>query len=584
MASEQPIQSYYPSARARLIVRFEDYGAKNTPPVEAKPPQTKKGFKSNSNDKLTVGKRAADGSLVLLGEGDDPNYTGGPQGQTTSNDTRTHVVDGLVPFNASLKRNNPRTANQLTLSFNYNDLPLDSRSIRACAVEFFLGTVTPEDFKRGIAGSVRSDDERGGVLLPNNVVQSSYVDVYGRPRSNLRFRGWADSWAIEWPEDGDPQITIECTDNTRLMLSQLANPKQTIDPKSKLDQGVADYLSNYPLLRGLAVKFLPGGQAAPTLAEALTKTKWQPKVGPNTAGGGAGKLMVWDYLTDVITSVGYMLRFDDLDIIIQKPRTYYSGEFATRDDDPFTGRRLPSGLLLQSRTLVYGVNVVGLNVKRDFNGSAPQNVEVRSYSLLRKKTLVARFPSKEEGRNKRMLPGQAADEKWVVRVVHGIDDDVVLRATAQAYYEQQGRRGIRIRATTQNLGSYGGGPGDPDLLDAEPGDPIEMRILPKKHTNALTDNAERQANDAAAHLVALNFSPAFAKAYQQAANNIALPTSFVLEDYTMTWDGQGEAVTLEFGLINYTEVSMSKELPEGEEPKPVAGGKSPVSVVIGDGS
>lgn len=582
MPREQPIQTYYPSARARLIIRFEDYGAKNTPPVADKPPQVKKGFKPDTSQRLKVGRRASDGALVLLGPGDDPNFTGGPQGQTTSDDVRTHIVDGIIPVMATRKQNGPRTANQLSMEFAYGDLPLDPRAMRSVAVEYFLGTVTPEDFKRGIRGEVRSDNARGGVQLPNNVVQATYTDSNGRQRSNLRFRGWADNWAISWMEGETPIATIACTDNTRLMLEQLANPKQTIDPKSKLDQGVADYLSNYPLLRGLAVKFLPAGEEPPTLSAALTKTKWQPKVGPNTAGGGAGGLKVWDYLTDVVTSVGYMLRFEDLDIIIQQPRTYYSSAFQTRGDDPFTGRRLPSGRVLQRRTMVYGVNVVDVDVERNFTKSVPQNVEVRSYSLLRKKTLVARYPSRQEGRNKKLLPGQSADEKWIVKIVHGIEDEATLRATAQAVYEVQGRREMRIKVSTSNLGSYGGGPGDPDLLDTIPGDSMDLEIARKPRTNTITETYDGYVNDAEELLVSLNFSREFARAYQLAVNNVALPTTYVLENATDTWEG--DSVSLEFGLINYTEVNLAKELPTGEEPQPQPNAKAPAPVVLGDDS
>jgi hypothetical protein len=533
---------------------------------------------------LSVTRRNADGALVLVGKGDDPNFQGGPQNQISSSDDMTHVVDGVIPITADLKLNGLRTADQLTLEFEYRDLPVDPRAVRACAIEYFLGNVRPDDFARGVRGELRSDAARGGIALPANVVQATYTDDFGRERSNLRFRGWADRWTIEWNSDDVPVARLECTDNTRLLLEQDAAPKLTINPKTPIDQAIADYLTNYPLFRGLAVLFSPAGTKVPTLGEALSKTKYQPKLGPNVAGGD--KLKVWDYLTDVVTSIGYLIWLDDLTITIQQPRTYYSSQFSTRGDDPFRGRVLPSGRLLAHRTLVYGVNVVDQHVERNYTKHVPQNIELRCYSKLRKKTLVARFPN-ASSRNKWLLPGNSADEKWTVKIVHDIEDEKALRRIAQSIYEQQGRREIEARVTTKNLGSYGGGPGDPDLLDARPGDPIDLEIKLQStgiDKNTMTDIAEAVSSNAEQRLIELGFSPGFAKAYQRSIGNIGFPRGFILRNYAISWDKVSESVKLELGLMNYTEVNMSKDLPEGEEPQPgdAAPGAEPVQVIIND--
>lgn len=363
---EQPAQDYFPAARVRLIIRFEEFGATDTPEPPAVPPQLRTGETTLPNA-LTV--EDQDGKLVLVSP--SSNQDGGPQKQQASTDGRTHVIDGVIPMSASLQRNGVRIADTLSLSLLYVDLPFDPRVIRSCAVEYYLGTLSVEEFERGQAGS--ADNPEGADALPLNVLPDDRSDG----TSNVRFLGWVDEWEVDVPEEADAMVHLTCTDNTRLFLEQDAPPKLSVGTKKPLDEAVAEYLANFPQFAGMEVEYRPKNAEPPLLSEILQPTAFSEKVGPPPVGDNT---MVWDYLTDIAGSVGHTIRVDGVTVVIQRAKTLYDGRvYNRRPDDVFKGRILPSGRELTNRMMVYGRNVKEMNFAREFARYAPLNVEVRCF-------------------------------------------------------------------------------------------------------------------------------------------------------------------------------------------------------------
>ncbi len=582
---DEPEQSYYVSCRIRLILRLEDFGAPGTPEPPVRPATARSGKVDKADTKLRVVTR--NNALLLVGPGDDPSALGSPQSQTGSADELTHVLDGIVPLSAQFLRNGLRTADTASFEIPYIELPVDPRVVRAVGVQLFMGTISAEDYQRGMEGQLRESSATiSGIRVPFNVLPDTYTDPYGRPRTNLRFEGWIDDWTNDWPDADSPVVSFECTDNTRLLIDQNIAPKLTVSPDLPLNEAFADYLSNYPQFRGLSVEYRPSVQPGdiPVLKKVLQNTKYQPKLGPSAAGGGAGnKLKVWDYLTDVAGSVGHTVRFENSTLIIQRARSLYDARLSPREDDPFTGRSLPSGLELKRRLYVYGKNVQSLKFSRKFATVPSVNIEVRAYDTARKKTLVARFPLKDD-RVKRLNPGESSDEKWIVKVVYGIKDEATLRIVAQGIYEQVTRNELGCRFVTKNLGSYGGGNLDPDALDALAGDPIDIRVLRDGdfgNSVQLTDLATTTRG--ADFLRELGFSDRFARAYQKAINNIGLQSTFRVKTMGAQFEGQSEGIVLDFELMNYIEVRSDKLLPSGEELSAAqAAAGSPVTVRVQD--
>lgn len=564
---EEPVQSYYPSCRLRVVIRFEDFGAKDTPETPELLPQQRGGKKAKSVKKLEV--RERDGGLVLVGPGDDPTAVGTPQQQHGSTDGRTHVIDGIIPRVASIGRNGVRTANTLTVEVAYRDLPFDLRVIRAAAVECFLGTVPAEDYQRGVDGEMRSAGSTlSGVELPYNVIPDTYYDVDGRLRSNLRFEGWVDLWEDDWSDGSMPRVKLTCTDNTRLLIEQEAPSQLSIGVDKPIHRAMAEYLSNFPQFRGLGVRYFPlttPEEKIPVLKKALLKTAYQPKLGPTPSGSNGGtKLKVWDYLTDVAMSVGHIIRVVGSDIVVQRPRTLYDDRLSGRPEDPFKGRILPSGLSLTRRLWVYGRNVRDMSGARKFTSTPGTCVECRAYDTSKKTTLVARFPLKAD-RPKRLLPGNAADQKWKVVVIDGIRDVALLRLIAQAHYEQLNRNEIGFKISTKNLGSFGGGNLDPDALDLEEGDAVDVKILPDEEFGNTIEELEQAKGTRAADLIrSLGFSDEVAQAYQEAVNNVGMPSTFRVRTVAFDWDVE-EGVSISLELVNYLTIRSDAQLPADEE-------------------
>lgn len=567
---EQPRQVYFPNAKVRLIVRFEDFGDKLVEPKTLAPPQLKRGIGTAELDIEREGDR-----YVLRSKSGETH--GGPQEQVKSNDGYTFEVGGIIPTYATIGLNGIRTASTLSCELRYMDCPIDPRVVRACAVEFYLGTISERDFQRGVMGAYHNASD-GSDGEPLNMIPDSYVDEHGRDRTNLRFQGWVDEWEVDWSKESFPLVRLECTDNSRMLIEQPAPPKLVIGTKEPIDRAVATYLANFPQFQGLGVRYVPQGEP-PKLEEALARTAYKPNLGP--AVGGSSKFSIWDYLTDICGAIGHTIRFVGTDVVIQRARTLYSNRFSGRPDDPFTGRILPSGRRLDRRLYIYGRNVESMSFRRKFTTATPTNIEVRSYNGRRKKTLVARYPLKQD-RVFRAPPGNDVSSKWLVIRVSGIENETVLRAVAQGIYETIGRREIEVSLTTKNLATFGGGNLDPDALDLQPGDSVDVEINRDIDAATITAIEEKTSTQAAEFLKSLGYSGGFASAYEKAATNLGVPTTFRVRRVLYDWDVE-EGVVINLELVNYIEFRADKQLPEGEEIEPEDSiGVEPVTVRVGE--
>jgi hypothetical protein len=568
-------QTYFPAAKLRFVLRFEEFGDVT---VAAKAPKTLvhrlKGTKA-TRGALSVQKDpdAPAGVTRFLLVPASGTASGGPQKEDASADGRTWVVGGIIPRTASLKNNGIRTASELKAQLKFVDLPFDPRVIRSCAVEFYLGCLAEKDFQDGQSGAVRGPSDRSGegghslLVLPDE-----YVDQYGKRRTNLRFQGWVDEWEVSWPDDEEPTVTVSCRDNTKVLIDQDVPPKLAVSAKKPIDEAIANYLSNFPQFAGLSVEYQPAGQEVPVLEKVLTKTAFQPKLGPTPsgAGGASNKMSVWDYLTDIAGALGHIIRVDGTTVIIQTPRSITSRDFGQRQDDPFVPRTTPTGFQMERRHLVYGRNIVDYKVARAFGRQAPQNVEARSYNGARKKELVVRFPVAGQTIVTDAHPGDGHSErKYLVWRVKGVKDEKTLRLIAQSVYETVGRNELSVQIRTKNLASFGGGNEDPDLLDAKPGDAFELVVMRDADSSTLTAIEEQLliSDSARRFLEAAGYSGGLADAYAKAYGDAAFGTTFMLRDMSFEWNDD-EGVSIVVNGVNYIEIRADKLLPAGEEQDP----------------
>lgn len=550
-AVDYPPQEYFPSCKVRLIVRFEEFTGETSAQLNARRSTIRRG-------------------------GDDespPDVPGTPQEAESSGDQLTHVLAGIVPKRCSVNRNGARTADAASIEIKYADLPLDPRTLRAVAVEIYMGSVTAEDFAAGLAGGQRVTQDGGSseVVEPLHLVPDRFAGPGGE-RSNLRFQGWVDRWEATW-SDNEPTLNIECSDNTRQLIDQPAPPQLSLDPKKGVAEAVSDYLANFPQFQGYEVAFLPEGGTQPILDDVLSKGARKKGKGPPPGGGQGADVSVWDYLTDVTGMLGLLIRFEGTRVIIQSPRQLFKDGAPGRLDDPFVvqgGRTLASGTVLDRRLMVYGRNVSDMSVGRDFTRHGPQNIELRSYNPETKSVIIARHPPKDS-RQKKANPGDAGEEVYLVKRVPGIADEATLRRVAQSAYEQINRNEVEVNISTMNLASFGAGGEDPDLLDVQPGDPVDVELQREEEEfqGATVNNLEdllAQAQRGVEFLVALGFSEGFAKAYTRAFIDSSLVSTFRMRKAAFAWD-ESSGIEVSIDAVNYAVVERSsKELPDGEEP------------------
>lgn len=565
--NEQPEQSYYPGARVRLIVRFDDPKRKRFNRVNPQkfPMSMAYGYRAKRFLEVV---RDGNGFKLVPPGADVPNVS--PQAMGVSQDLLTQVIEGVIPIRASLSLNGIRTASTLSLEIPFSDLPVEPRMVRGVGVEYFLGTLTEDEFQRGIAGESRT--LANGSQEPLNIIPKTYLDGFGRERTNLRFQGWVDSWDVTVGDSAQPTVKLECRDNSTLLIDTECPPRLTINPTKPLDEAFADYLAFYPQFAGLRVEYRPKGAKPPVYQKSLQKVAYKSYIGPMFSGG---KLSVWDYFTDMCGVLGHTVRFDGATVIIQRSRSIYSNRFPYREEDPFQGRVLEGGREVPFRLFVHGRNVADWSMKRKFTVAGPTTIEVRCYSNRLKRVLVVRYPVKKD-RLERGLPGIVLpDEKVSVFNVQGIGDEGTLRIRAQEIYEQLGRNEIELSLRTRDLGSFGGSLFDPDILDCKVGDTIQFEVTRDEETAEMntTSLAERMTTlerGAFDYIKQFGYSDDFARAYSQAVQNRLMQPYFRVKRLDFDWSFDA-GVDVSVTAINYIEV-RGDELPEGEEVEVVDAG------------
>ncbi len=573
-----PPQSYYPSAKVRLIIRFDEMKSR-TEAVAALAPKVPPQLIRGSKIKTAPLEPAPDSNAPA----NVTRYFLKPKGAASnflqklrSKDGLTQPIGAIIPKEAALGINGIRQADVLNLTFKWIDLPFDPRIIRAVRVQYYLGCLTEQQFKDGMRGATRAVAQgmyNNNSFEPLNIVPDTYVDMWGNQRTNLRFEGWVDKWETELPDEGEPLVHLDCRDNTTLLIDQKAPPQLYINAKEPIDRAVALYLSYFPRCAGLTVEYQPQNATPPKLEETLAGSTYRPQLGPPPNGGS--DLSIWDYLTDVCGSIGHMCRMIGDRIVIQRVRTITSSDFTVRDDDPYVPRQTTGGKMMTYRHFIYGRNIESVKIARQFTFAAMQNVEVRCYNPRRKKVLVARFPLPgDKVFGVLVLPGDVADQKWIVhRVNVPIEDPKQLRIIAQSVYEQINRGEFMVQVKTKNLASFGGGNLDPDILDMQPGDTFDVQVNRENKEYSSITNVEQALliqQRARQYLNQLGYEDDIAKVYAEAYANIGFQTTFRTAQVGIKWDCD-VGVEIEVQGRNYLEVRADKSLGADEPVKPPKG-------------
>lgn len=578
---------FFPSAKVRLIIRLEEFSRDflrgKAPP---KSPLKMKGSKAVRAPSRVVEDTDEYGVRVyrLVPNNLVGATSGAGQAQSGSSDGLTQEVGGIIPVQATWRQTGIRQGDTLSLSLRWADFPFDPRVVRTCAVEYFLGTVTPQDFAQGVGGASRSQGFKG-VQSPDTgqplmLVPDQYVDAQGRARTNLRFQGWVDKFQLALNDD-DPIVKLECSDNTILFAKATVPPDYSLDKTLPIDEAIAAYLSAFPRFAGIGVKYLPvvDRSDVPKLKGIISKAATVPHLGPPPSKGGSPgvgeSLSVWDFLTDICAAIGHTIRVEGLDVVVQKVVSLVAGSAPRRAADPYEGRSTPAGDF-PVRALIYGQNCESVEFSHEYTRKEAKNIEVRAWDPGRNpKLMVAKFP-KAAQRVTTAGPGDGkVDQDWLVKIVSGISDQKTLDVIAENLYHSRGRTELEVAVKTCDVASYGGDGLDPDLLDMKAGDTFDVlldRTGDVQSTGTELESALTSMQLNQKLMGSLGYSDEFASAYAKAYTDADFQRAFRLAEMTAEWSPE-DGISLELRGRNYLETRLD---PSNEDA--IAGGTATPNV------
>ncbi len=456
------------------------------------------------------------------------------------------VVGDILPISVSVERNGLATADTCSIEIDFIDAPFDPRMFRAVAVEAVLGVVSAEDYEAGMRG-VRRDD-------------GSLVSLVARPadggsRGATRFVGFVDDWSVNYDEGGDT-ITLECRDMSAPLRDLKLNSGDSIDLSLPIDKGVQAFLDAVsPTTAGMRVRFLGEGDA-PSPADAAPGTRY-PRRGAKKRRNkrGDADMTLWDHITDVLGSVGFIPMVNGFDLIIAEPRTLFTSQGVRR--------------------MVYGQNLTSLGFKRHLMGVKVPTIEARCYDKQIGRTRWARFPVRSGERNTGIfgisnpprplraneVTPSGANPTEAVRVIEvsKVYDPDVLARVARGAFEQIGRQEIEGNLSTGDVSSFGVPFEEADLLDARAGEPVEVLVVAAAapgEDGAQSSLAELQALTRArreAYLLELGWPAKVARRFAALQDANAFQTVFRVLDVRLEW-AAAEGLRVSMNFINYVEI------------------------------
>ena len=124
---------------------------------------------------------------------------------------------GRIPLQASVELNNIRKPGSFNLTFDYRDLPIDPRLVRAVGIEIYMDTVTADSFAQGILSSTSKQNAARTQDL------NGFVPFKATPR-NLVLKGVVDEWSVTHGASGST-VTMSGRDMVGVMLNTPVTPK-----------------------------------------------------------------------------------------------------------------------------------------------------------------------------------------------------------------------------------------------------------------------------------------------------------------------------------------------------------------------
>lgn len=445
---------------------------------------------------------------VRAGKWESNNWA--PEPLVLATDETTSSVLARVPLSAVCEMPSHRQAGTFQMSIPWKDLPIDPRCVRAAAAEIHMGSVSADDFGKGMK---RQRDSMGQLLSCLRTTLPS-----GDPNPDtLVMAAMVDEWSVDH-SGSDSLVQMSGRDlrgpllDTPLgiapgMETQILNE---LDLTKPVHEVVADLLKYNPLFEDYRVYVneaeWPDGVPVPGKPENTPRHRKPAKSGGTDGaqpGQSGASMTFWALIVQVCYLVGGIPTLRGTALWIRPAMTIW--DMARGDPDPETrptpffrgqeriidvqtGAAISPGL--RWRRMVHGRDLDTLKFTRKFAGYMRPRV-IRAVGVDwdapvkgPSRWIVETWPTKAVlAANQRLAatkygPGGNKPQEEIVTLpgLFHITDRKQLQAVARAAYEEMGRNELTGNAESFNLSSYGGSNEDPDLLRARPGDGVEILV------------------------------------------------------------------------------------------------------------
>lgn len=406
----------------------------------------------------------------------------------------TFVMD-RVPKKASVNLKGYREAATFDLTFDFRQLPIDPRAVRAASVEIHVGTVSAANFAHGMEQSFAG--QRASVLDTRTATGGINADT-------LLFIGTVDEWENN-DEEKSSTVRISGRDLRGILIDSPLSSQSLarLEIGRPIDDVIRQILCFHPLGEQFTVAVNPAEWADQTVP-VLNSTAVSPRHRRGARGrtprpannAPATDMTFWDAITRYCFLVGAVPYFHGAELRVRPLRSVFDqirAGFDPRIPTPFAGGRTRTvdGYEFAVRHLVYGRNVRSMKLARKMAGrNRPKVVRVVSVEHdapsrdgTQAPILEARWPVRDtsragaQARSTRVAPsGQQTHEEVVTVPVPGVHDLARLTEIARALFEEMGRQEMTGAVRTRALASFGAGNEDPDLLRARPGDALVLQV------------------------------------------------------------------------------------------------------------
>lgn len=513
------------------------------------------------------------GERVITARPEDRAYTG-LEPLVTPADDMTQLLN-RQPITASVTMPSPRQAAQFTMDFDFRDIPVDPRLVRAVGVEVHLGTVSDNDYAQGMVGR----DDGAGRLLSQLRTRSELMDPFtGRPAVELQtllFYGTADSWKVNHG-DGGSRATLTGRDlrgiflDTKIPTGRVAK----VNLEQPIDRVVADILATLPAKFDLVIDVFTdrnewprGAIPSPADRKGVTRLRLDDGGSAGSQPAGGDQLRYWDLITQYCNLVGGIPYFEGTALWIRPARSVHQTLTDRRFPTPFRGgrARIVGGQVVNGvyqpeeevrvRRIVHGQHVKTLEIERKFGGVVVPAVECVSIDdRLRgeEALIVARWPPANT------VAGSLKEDGDVLRIpVPGCVDKDRLLAVAQDTYEEIGRGEFGGTLETNFLSSFGGDAADPDLLTLRSASPIEIVVDSDRITSRtpvideLVRHQSRSFSEEVAELTAQLGDPVLARALVATARGAVVGQIDIFRVSEVRYDWNRGVVRIQASFHNY---------------------------------